>query len=334
MTSPNHDDVDAFDLATLVALIKKPRPRRALRNAVNGVQSPALSVAAVIGASTVSAAARENNVDPLSGLVAVDELPLLTDDCLPAGLYTAEDDHDHGASAGHGAHGGASYRDDPFACRFENPFGGHHSHGGHGENGGAQYTDAAHGGGLGHGVAEHGAHHAHAHDGHHVGNHEHHDGAAHANHGLHAAQGRDGHGAGHDSHHADGSAHDHQTHAGDEASHGASHGGHAHHAAHHAHGTAQQGGAAHHDHSHDHDIGATEHAAYKAAEDEIDPGQLIDVFSNHDHEATRTEALQRADIGSADKSLAPAGHSHHHASLEDLSLPPVEDLSAPPAPII
>ena len=113
------------DIEALAAILKSPRARKLLQAAVKEGRAPTLSVAAAITASLVSAAAKENETDPLAALQVVDDFSEFGEICLPGQKY-AEVGHDHEEGTDHASHDsghdGPSWLADRFTSRFANKY--------------------------------------------------------------------------------------------------------------------------------------------------------------------------------------------------------------------
>lgn len=155
MNRPGILDTVSTDLAELAAMLKARRRRRATLLVKRG-QGPVLGLTAAVSASLVSAAAKEDEFDPLAGLVAVDDLSALAEICLPGEAYAEAGAHDHEAGAGrldHDSHPfGAFYLADPFASPYAKTRGREHA-----DHDGAVFTansQVSHGSGHGSHVAQ------------------------------------------------------------------------------------------------------------------------------------------------------------------------------------
>ncbi len=320
---------DLTDIAALASVLKTRRAQKAFQAALKKGKSPTLSLTAAISASLVSAAAKEEEFDPLAGLVAVDDLSAFNEDCLPGKAYAgAEHDHDDLRSGGdHDGHQGhASYLADPFASRFANAYAREHE--GHDDHD-RHETHANHN-------AMTGRHEAHAGAGAHEAGHP----ASHSTHASHH-EAHQGAGAGHENHHASSAGVHMQDHAQHE---GAQHDGH----------TAHDGA---HDMSAHQAAGHTNHGAHQVAdisgdhaghtgpenghapddllsEEDIDLDQSIDALAENDHGDHESDTPEETDVTPAAE--APSeGHHHHHATLTDLDTAPADDLAAAaPPPVI
>lgn len=327
-------DPDLSDITALASFLKNRKARDAFQTALKKGKSPTISLTAAISASLVSAAAKEEEFDPLDGLTAVDDLSAFSELCLPGEAY-ADAEHDHegfGSGDDHDGHQGhASYLADPFASRFANVYAREHE--GHSDAVGHEGHDgfvAAHAAHMGEGAQ--GASHTASHAGH-AGQHGAHQTAS----------------AGHDSHHESAGKGDPQVHA----QHGsAQHGDHADHVEHAVHDGSHDVSAhqsmEHGDHgahqSVDASVAHTEHSSPQAAshdmptldddveDDVIDVDQSIDALAQNLGDVAATDSSE--DVAEAPVAEAPDEH-HHHATLVDLDTPPADDLAAAaPPPVI
>ena len=137
-------------------MLKARRHRRGERSLVKRGQGPALGLTAAVSASLVSTAAKEGELDPLAGLVAVNDLSALAEICLPGEAYAEASAHDHETGAGqldHDAHTfGAFYLADPFASPYAKNHG--REHDGHDAAVFTAQGQIGHGSGHGHHMAQ------------------------------------------------------------------------------------------------------------------------------------------------------------------------------------
>ncbi|GJL92462.1 hypothetical protein [Hyphococcus sp.] len=319
--NPDMSDPEVSDIAALASLLKTGRARKAFQAAIKNGTSPILTVTAALSASLVSAAAKEDEFDPLSGLSAVDDLSDFAELCLPGEKY-AEAGHDHDALSGSddhdGHHGAASYLADPFASRFENIYArDHESHDNHGGHEASSVTHLMQSGEGAHGGAHAGAAHlAHGgHESHQADSAEHaaghaHGGAERALHDHDKTQGHDAHESGHvmAAHQAAGHT---QTHAAHQAT---------------AAGNAPvDHAAAHNDHA----------PADEIEDDVIDLDQAIDALvETHQGHHESNSADQPQDLPIVAEAPAAEDHHHHEVTLADMDVTPADDLAAAPPPVI
>ena len=317
---------DLSDIAALASILKTREARKAFQTVLRKGKSPTLSLTAAISASLVSAAAKEDEFDPLDGLAAVDDLSAFTELCLPGEAY-AEAGHDHDALAsgdGHDGHGGhASYLADPFASRFANIYArdheeheGHENHeamaGGHGQHADAQ----SHGAGN---PASHAAHanHQQGHESHHPHGADHQAAAAgdHAQ-GHHDQTGSEAHAAHED--HVTG--HDMASH--EAAGHGEAHTQHAPAAVETVH---TDHASVHDDYSEPGDL----------EDDDIDLDQSIDALADNHHDVNEGVVTASNTTNDTPVEETPDEHHHHGVTLADMDTPPSDDLAATqPLPVI
>ena len=317
---------DLSDIAALASFLKNRKARDAFQAALKKGKSPTISLTAAISASLVSAAAKEEEFDPLDGLTAVDDLSAFSELCLPGEAYAdAEHDHDGSGDDHDGHQGHASYLADPFASRFANVYA--RDHEGHGDAVGHEGHEGF--------VAAHAAHmRAGAQGASHTASHAGHAGR----HGAHQTVG-----AGHDSHHASAAQGDPQVHAqhgsvqhADHAVHDSSHDMSAHQSMRHGDHSAHQSvdaGVAHTEHSSPQAASHDMHVLVDDVQDGvIDVDQSIDALAQNLGEVDASDASE--DIAEAPVAAAPDEH-HHHATLVDLDTPPADDLAAvAPPPVI
>ncbi|WP_428409473.1 hypothetical protein [Hyphococcus sp.] len=321
---------DVSDIAALASVLKNARARKAFQAALNKGKSPTLSLTAALSASLVSAAAKEEEFDPLAGLVAVDDLSAFGEDCLPGLSYESGDEHDHAALSGsdHGGHFGySSYLADPFASRFANQYArDHDKHDGHDAQNAITVDHTAHDA-----AGSHGAEHAAVHSGHQQGHasHQNHDVTASEHHAADSEHASGQHQAPGSTQHSEHSAHD----AGhDMSAHKATaHGGHNAPAAvngHAEHMAPQASLPAAEESYNDHGY------AGELENDVIDLDQGIDALAEQNHGAH--EIASADDAAAPATSEAPEEHSHHHGvTLADMDAPPADDLAAAqPLPVI
>ncbi|WP_425408871.1 hypothetical protein [Hyphococcus sp.] len=312
-----------IDIAALVDAIKKRNQQASIQTVVKKGKSPALSLAAIIGASRVSAAAKEleeGAYDPLANLQIVDDLGGLDEACLSAEKYAAYNSHDHNGAAESGRHGGAygpHYLHDPYASRFDSPY-----------------------------ARDHASHHdrrATTHDTH-AGTHQNHrPNGSHDSHSTHAPHSdHQNHGGGtgqqmHNSVHGHGekmTSENHGHHGDTGATEFAGHAGHG--VAHAGHDGAQTGHS-HHQAAHAGHQGVESHAGdagNETASDEHEEVHVEAAQADHDH----SKESDADDIEMLTPSDGEYGHSSHYqphgVTLADLYTPPIDDLAAISGPLI
>ena len=323
---------DISDISALAALLKSGKARARMKIALKRGLSPTMSLTAAISASLVSAAAKEDDIDPLADLAEVDDLSAFGEICLPADKYAvSEHDHDEGSSNGsHNGHQeGAFYLADPFASRFANIYG--RDHEGHGEGGQSHYGAAAHGNA---GAHEHGdapAASTMAASGYcqtktAANTSEHHHGSAESQTATYAghAEGHSGVAmASHEGHDPAHSAHAGQDHSAHKSAQHSSH---------------QQESQSVETHTHHEEVSADNAVTETDTDtDDIDLG-LDGLISSLSPSPSDTDSVDvAANSASADSGEMNEHHHHDHqdVTLADMDAPPPEDLAAAPvAPVI